>query len=226
MQTIRKDIKADSTLRTSQAVPHPSTNRALRRLTSEVRRDPVHSTRYGRQQEGCAGVFRGVRSAGLWLQAHEQCGHERRNGTESTKQEEADEVAGRQAGRQTQCTSLGTLSRRARGDLGDVGPLRQRGCFVASRPHQARWPRTQIRDSIVVSISACHAEDPGSIPGRGNLLSSEHATCGRTATQSSGAHILAHIRWVCSNSATAHCNLDAQVDGEHSRESRSSRPSV
>ena len=25
----------------------------------------------------------------------------------------------------------------------------------------------QIRDSIVVSVSACHAEDPGSIPGRG-----------------------------------------------------------
>ena len=31
--------------------PHPSTNRALCRLTSEVRRDPVHSTRYGRQQK-------------------------------------------------------------------------------------------------------------------------------------------------------------------------------
>ena len=29
---------------------------------------------------------------------------------------------------------------------------------------------SQIRDSIVVSISACHAEDPGSIPGRGVLL--------------------------------------------------------
>jgi hypothetical protein len=42
--------KADSTLRSSQAVPHPSTNRALRRLTSEVGRDPVHSTRYGRQR--------------------------------------------------------------------------------------------------------------------------------------------------------------------------------
>ena len=41
---------AGSTLRSSQAVPHPSTNRALRRLTSEVGRDPVHSTRYGRQQ--------------------------------------------------------------------------------------------------------------------------------------------------------------------------------
>jgi hypothetical protein len=42
--------KADSTLRCSQAVPHPSTNRALSLLTSEVGRDPVHSTRYGRQR--------------------------------------------------------------------------------------------------------------------------------------------------------------------------------
>ena len=31
----------------------------------------------------------------------------------------------------------------------------------------------QIRGSIVVSISACHAEDPGSIPGRGILLSEQ-----------------------------------------------------
>ena len=45
--------KAGSTLRSSRAVPHPSTNRALRRLTSEVGRDPVHSTRYGRQREEC-----------------------------------------------------------------------------------------------------------------------------------------------------------------------------
>ena len=43
--------KADSTLRSSQAVPHPSTSRALCRLTSEVERDPVHSTRYGRQRD-------------------------------------------------------------------------------------------------------------------------------------------------------------------------------
>ena len=28
---------------------------------------------------------------------------------------------------------------------------------------------TAIRDSIVVSISACHADDPGSIPGRGDF---------------------------------------------------------
>ena len=29
--------------------------------------------------------------------------------------------------------------------------------------------RSVLRDSIVVSISACHADDPGSIPGRGVL---------------------------------------------------------
>ena len=39
---------AGSTLRSSRAVPHPSINQALRRFTSEVGRDPVHSTRYGR----------------------------------------------------------------------------------------------------------------------------------------------------------------------------------
>ena len=44
----KRNQKASSTLRSSRAVPHPSTNRALRRLTSEFGRDPVHSTRYGR----------------------------------------------------------------------------------------------------------------------------------------------------------------------------------
>ena len=48
MSTVGK--KADSTLRSSQAVPHPSTNRALRRLTLEVGRDPAHLARYGRQR--------------------------------------------------------------------------------------------------------------------------------------------------------------------------------
>ena len=32
-------------------------------------------------------------------------------------------------------------------------------------------PGIWIRDSIVVSISACHADDPGSIPGRGVFVS-------------------------------------------------------
>ena len=34
----------------------------------------------------------------------------------------------------------------------------------------AAVPHFQIRCSIVVSISACHAEDPGSVPGGGVLL--------------------------------------------------------
>ena len=50
LRGVTSDAKADSTLRSSRAVPHPSTNRALRRLTSEVGRDPVYSTRYGRQR--------------------------------------------------------------------------------------------------------------------------------------------------------------------------------
>ena len=70
-----QDAKASSTLRSSRAVPHPSTNRALRRLTSEVRRDPVHSTRYGRQRTSYlqqiteAGVVVAVVAAALvgWL---------------------------------------------------------------------------------------------------------------------------------------------------------------
>ena len=45
-----KEKRADSTLGTSQAVPNPSTIRALCHLTSEVGRDPVYLTRYGRQQ--------------------------------------------------------------------------------------------------------------------------------------------------------------------------------
>ena len=32
----------------------------------------------------------------------------------------------------------------------------------------------QIRGSIVVSISACHADDPGSIPGRGVFEVQKH----------------------------------------------------
>ena len=53
----KANAKADSTLRSSQAVPHPSTDRALRRLTSEVERDPVHSTWYGRQRNYCSKKF-------------------------------------------------------------------------------------------------------------------------------------------------------------------------
>ena len=54
--TKKPEWKADSTLRSSQAVPHPSTDRALRCLTSEVKRDPVHSTRYGRRRKTLFGI--------------------------------------------------------------------------------------------------------------------------------------------------------------------------
>ena len=53
-------------------------------------------------------------------------------------------------------------------------------CSPAERrrsPPQIFWPSLsyQIRGSIVVSISARHAEDPGSIPGRGAFALRSHA---------------------------------------------------
>ena len=47
----RQAKKAGSTRRASQAVPHPSTDRALRQLTAEFGRDPVYLSRYGRRRE-------------------------------------------------------------------------------------------------------------------------------------------------------------------------------
>ena len=47
-------------------------------------------------------------------------------------------------------------------------PCRGARRFATRVPHTES--RTlQIRGSIVVSISACHADDPGSIPGRGDV---------------------------------------------------------
>ena len=42
--------KAGAILRSSRTAPHPGANRALRRLTSEVGKDPVRSARCGRQE--------------------------------------------------------------------------------------------------------------------------------------------------------------------------------
>ena len=39
------------------------------------------------------------------------------------------------------------------------------------------WAYKQIRVSIVVSIPACHAGDPGSIPGRGAFFSKSRYFC-------------------------------------------------
>ena len=67
--TDKQQAKVDSTLRYSQAVPDPSTNRALSRLTSEVRRDPVHSTRYGFQRTLLSAAVSSVTHSllGFWL---------------------------------------------------------------------------------------------------------------------------------------------------------------
>ena len=52
MNGIEKRRKnANSTLRASRAVPHPSTDRAFQRLTSEFRWDRVHSMKYGRWRQ-------------------------------------------------------------------------------------------------------------------------------------------------------------------------------
>ena len=50
--------------------------------------------------------------------------------------------------------------------LGVSCELKER-CRSRSGHCSSRAPTSQVRGSIVVSISACHAEDPGSIPGRG-----------------------------------------------------------
>ena len=78
--------------------------------------------------------------------------------------------------------------------------------------------KRQIRGSIVVSISACHAEDPGSIPGRGVLY--------RVFVRSSGMLVgkdlplLARVSWV-----GARAGLQFQGHGErHGLDSSSLAP--
>ena len=44
------------------------------------------------------------------------------------------------------------------------------------REQNEQW-RTAFRDSIGVSISACHADDPGSIPGRGVFVNQASKSC-------------------------------------------------
>ena len=57
------------------------------------------------------------------------------------------------------CGVNNTVARRV-SDRGSNLPTQNRQHLVGCR-------KLSLRDSIVVSISACHADDPGSIPGRG-----------------------------------------------------------
>ena len=56
------------------------------------------------------------------------------------------------------------------GTVGDVAQMVERA--LSMREVMGSMPifSTFLLDSIVVSISACHADDPGSIPGRGGLI--------------------------------------------------------
>ena len=54
----------------SQVVPHPSTNCANSSLTSEIRRDPVYSTVYGRSWTRTRGRITTVDGRSYW----DQCG--------------------------------------------------------------------------------------------------------------------------------------------------------
>ena len=69
----------------------------------------------------------------------------------------------------------------------------RRWCSIpadAAQEH-AVAPKVRIRCSIVVSISACHAEDPGSIPGGG--VFSENRSSRTQATNSTPLP----VRWFC-----------------------------
>ena len=54
------------------------------------------------------------------------------------------------------------------------------------------WPSTRIRCSIVVDIFACHAEDPGSIPGGGVLGHRAILQATSLPTQTSAERFCAH----------------------------------
>ena len=55
------------------------------------------------------------------------------------------------------------------GGVAALFPYLQLGVFNIYAPARItmKYCNVQIRGSIVVSISGCHVEDPGSIPGRG-----------------------------------------------------------
>ena len=69
-----------------------------------------------------------------------------------------------------------------------------------------------IRDSIVVSISACHADDPGSIPGRG-AFSLSLGACGNDGARMITNRTLILGSW-CSGITSA---LHAEGPGFKSR---------
>jgi hypothetical protein len=56
------------------------------------------------------------------------------------------------------------------GSIPGFGKLLRRRKRTRSDDSRGVMHMPEFRDSIGVSISACHAEDPGSIPGRGGFF--------------------------------------------------------
>ncbi len=73
--------------------------------------------------------------------------------------------------RTTRCTHRNS-------QFGSTQPIRKE--YLRQLSDSGNSPRMCmcVRVSIVVSISACHADDPGSIPGRGNLSRPTHTNTG------------------------------------------------
>ena len=78
----------------------------------------------------------------------------------------------------------------------------------------AAWTLVSIRDSIVVSISACHAEDPGSIPGREvNHVEMGEGIGGESLTRLMRTHTL-HIMEVAAMSSIVIAETEFSTDNE------------
>ena len=79
---------------------------------------------------------------------------------------------------------------------------------------------TMVCGSIVVSISACHAEDPGSIPGRGGALLATEAGTGRALRRASVARVTARTVTCLADSALrakSRCNMPAGTPARHAK---------
>ena len=128
--------------RDSQAVTHPSTNRARRCLTSVIRREPVYSTWYGRRQ---------------------------RRMSKTQPQHKIDTVLGSIVVSILACHARdrGSIPRRGENFYFDVSTFCPNIFSICS----SKSTFTLIcRDSIVVSTSRCGRDNPGSNPGHGTFF--------------------------------------------------------
>ena len=99
-------------------------------------------------------------------------------------------------------------------------PRRQRkphSAAPAQRAIQTRHVHIKFRGSIVVSISACHAEDPGSIPGRGVC---QQTICDVSALSAGNACAPARHYFACRRARTrVECDCAYQRSAPASRHS-------